>query len=42
MLDSGAGTRHWHAEHKVPYMVSGTTWVGYDDTESITIKVKQQ
>ena len=39
MLDSGAGKRYWHDEHKVPYMIAGKTWVGYEDMESITIKV---
>lgn len=39
MIENGA-QRHWHNEHKVPYVTQGTTWVGYDDTESMAIKVK--
>ena len=29
----------WSDEHKVPYLYKGTTWVGYDDQESLRYKV---
>jgi chitinase len=32
-------TRVWQDEHKAPYAYSGVNWVGYDDIESLTIKV---
>jgi chitinase len=32
-------TKEWSDEHQVPYAHSGSDWVGYDDTESIAIKV---
>jgi GH18 family chitinase len=31
--------RVWQEEHKAPYAYSGVNWVGYDDIESLTIKV---
>ena len=37
-LADGA-TRHYIAEQKVPYLVHGTQWLGYDDPASLTIKV---
>ena len=33
-------TREWSDEHQVPYAYSGSDWVGYDDTESIALKVR--
>ncbi|XP_053376417.1 acidic mammalian chitinase-like [Mercenaria mercenaria] len=39
MLSKGAN-RYWEPEHMVPYLVSGDQWVGYDDEESIEIKLK--
>jgi len=38
MLAKG-GTRNWDAEHMVPNVVYKDQWVGYDDYESLTIKV---
>ena len=32
-------TRVWNDEHKVPYAYYGDQWVGYDDVESLEIKV---
>ncbi|XP_056017877.1 chitotriosidase-1-like [Ostrea edulis] len=32
-------TRQWHSEHKAPYAYHGTQWIGYDDGESINIKI---
>lgn len=32
-------TRVWNDEQKVPYAYKGDQWVGYDDLESIQIKV---
>lgn len=29
----------WNDEHKVPYAYKGDQWVGYDDLQSIEIKV---
>ena len=37
-LQNGA-TRVWDPEQKVPYIVKGDMWVGYDDPESIREKV---
>ena len=38
-LQAGA-TRHYIAEQKVPYLVQGTQWLGYDDPASLTVKVE--
>ena len=38
MLKSG-GTRHYIADQMVPYVVKGSEWVGYDDPDSLRIKV---
>ena len=32
-------TREWSNEHQVPYAFSGNQWIGYDDDESIILKV---
>lgn len=32
-------TRHWEPQQKVPYAVKDNQWVGYDDTESLAIKL---
>lgn len=32
-------TRHWEQQQKVPYAVKGNQWVGYDDMESVAIKL---
>lgn len=32
-------TRHWVEVQKVPYVVRDNQWVGYDDAESVTIKL---
>jgi chitinase len=38
--DLSAGwTRVWNDEQKVPYAYHGDQWVGYDDLQSIEIKV---
>ena len=49
MLASGQGVRHWNVEHRVPHMVGRSPWgggndqwVGYDDQESLTLKVRAQ
>lgn len=39
MLKSG-GTRHWIPEMEVPYAVRGDQWVGYDDEQSLRLKVR--
>lgn len=41
MLKSG-GTRHYIADQMVPYVVKGSEWVGYDDPDSLRIKVDIQ
>ena len=33
-------TRVWDDEQKVPYAYSSTEWVGYEDEESLKIKVR--
>lgn len=38
MLNNG-GTRHWISEMEVPYVVRGDQWVGYDDEQSLRLKV---
>jgi len=37
-LQSGY-TRVWNSEQMVPYIYSGTEWIGYEDTQSLTEKV---
>jgi GH18 family chitinase len=32
----------WNDEQKVPYAYHGDQWVGYDDLQSIEIKVKHK
>lgn len=39
MLKSG-GTHHWIPEMEVPYAVRGDQWVGYDDEQSLRLKVR--
>ena len=36
----GGWTTKWSEEQKVPYTYKGNQWAGYDNVESITIKVK--
>merc|ERR1712168_725505 len=38
MLSSG-GVRYWDDHHMAPHVVWGDQWFGYDDIESLTIKV---
>jgi chitinase len=38
VLNEGA-TRVWADEHKAPYAYKGDQWIGYDDEESLGIKV---
>ncbi|XP_061195456.1 probable chitinase 10 [Saccostrea echinata] len=33
------GVRHWIPEMEVPYVVRGDQWVGYDDEQSLRLKV---
>ncbi len=38
-LLSGQGyTRYWHADAKVPYLFNGSSWISYEDPESIGYK----
>ncbi|KAK9739156.1 Chitin binding Peritrophin-A domain [Popillia japonica] len=39
-LASGGWTIMRDFEHKVPYIYSGNQWIGYDDVESVTLKVE--
>ncbi len=36
---AGGATHVWNGEHKVPNLLSGDDWIGYDDEESLTLKV---
>ena len=40
MMQHG-GVRFWNDEQKIPYVVKDYLWVGYDDVQSITVKVSQ-
>lgn len=40
MLLSGDSTYYWDDEMKVPYLVQGDQWVGFDDERSIRHKMK--
>ena len=39
MLQSGGANREWNPEHQVPYIQKDNIWVGYEDEESLSIKV---
>jgi chitinase len=32
-------TRYWQPEQEVPYAVKGNQWVGYDDLQSLEVKM---
>jgi GH18 family chitinase len=34
-------TREWSVESEVPYAYNGNQWIGYDDEDSITLKVNK-
>ena len=34
--------REWSSQQEVPYAYHGSDWVGYDDRESIRLKVNDQ
>lgn len=38
MIKEG-GKRYWDDVQKVPYMVKGSLWYGYDDVQSVSTKV---
>lgn len=40
LLKTG-GTRHYLADQMVPYVVKGSQWIGYEDVDSIKIKVSK-
>lgn len=37
--NAGGWTRTWESQQKVPYAVKNDQWVGYEDLESLTIKL---
>lgn len=37
--NAGGWTRFWESQQKVPYAVKNNQWVGYDDLESVAIKL---
>lgn len=34
--------RYWDSEQEVPYLVKDNLWVGYDDPQSISLKVSHR
>jgi chitinase len=38
LLDGGKYTRYWDDTAKAPYLFDGSTFISYEDTQSITIK----
>lgn len=34
------GTRYWDNNQKVPYIVNGKLWYGYDDVQSVGLKAQ--
>ncbi len=40
LLSSQGYTRYWHADAKVPYLFNGSSWVSYEDSESIGYKAE--
>lgn len=40
LLESGAFERHWHEGAQVPYLFDGSTFISYDDPESMRAKGK--
>ena len=41
MLKTG-GTKYYIDDQKSPYAVKGDQWVGYDDPDSLKVKVRKQ
>ena len=38
-LSRNEGIKHWDDERRVPYLVAGNQWIGYDDEDSFAAKV---
>ncbi len=40
LVHSGEFTRYWHADAQVPYLFDGSTFISYDDAESMAAKAR--